>query len=366
MRSSPIAIARVFLQPKTRGRGKQTGMPSVQASVSYYEDIENRVLLEQELQSGGRPVLLPQMVVKSKEEFIVSVPDAAAGAQFIEQVKSEVTKETITLIEKIREGVEWRFYMTPLRWDDDKGFVQNGERAGEAKPPKSGFWIEPLDLPIRPNAEETFSLPPRLFRRAAGQLVCRVDNAKQAMAWITVARTDLVQIEVPADAKPKEAERGYVRQRINFDIAAWHRVLTKTGVNLCAKILGVNLVRRREFSGAKDYARTGEGYVMMVPPEKAHRVSSMFGPLLRHHHVFLITATKARRDQDRGIAVFSRLYGGQIEGLLLAEIPKDDVRPEHPIFVVVDYVAQRITQMTAEEYALFAVKHTDKALGSSF
>ena len=61
LRSSPIAIARLFLQPQTRHRGSKTGAPSLQPAVSYFEDEASRVLLEQELEAGGRPAILPQL-----------------------------------------------------------------------------------------------------------------------------------------------------------------------------------------------------------------------------------------------------------------------------------------------------------------
>ncbi|MDR3489784.1 MAG: hypothetical protein P4M05_33460 [Bradyrhizobium sp.] len=363
-RSSPIALARLFLQPKTRGRGGQTGTPSIQASVSYYEDIATALLLEQELGPGGRPVLLPQMVIVSSKEMQVFVSDAAKGAKFIEQVKQTLSQSTLSLVEKVREGAVSLFYATSIRWGDEKGFFQDGDRTEVSKPPTDGLWIEPLDFPSRPNVEEEFKLPPRLFQRSGGQLVCRVASTAHAMALASIARTDLTSITIPASAVPKEVKGGQVRQSLNVDLTAWDRVRTKISINLCAKIFGLDLVRRPEFSSAKAYALTGKGHVLTVPSTKAHLIAPMFGPALDHHHVFIITASKAQDVKKTGLAVFSRLYGGPVEGVLPAELPIDVPLPNKPIFVVVDYHAQRIQQMTTEEYAAFAVENAASYLPS--
>ena len=297
------------------------------------------------------------MVIASTKELQLVVPDVEEGTKFIEQVRQALSQDTLSLIEKVREGTVSRIYVTPARWDEDKGFLQDGERIEMPKPPKGGLWIEPLDFPKRDNVEEEFRLPPRLFRRSGGQLVCRVANTAQALALASIARSDLGNVKVPADAKPMEVKGGQVRQRLNVDPTVWDRVRTKIAINLCAKVLGLDLVRRPEFADAKVYALSGEGHVMTVPPTKVHLVAPMFGPELDHHHVFIITASKAQDASKTGIAIFSRLYGGPVEGVLLAELPKGISLPKKPIFVVVDYLAQRIHQMTTEEYAAFAVSN---------
>src|SRR5262245_1330648 len=60
LRSSPLALARLFLQSHTRGRGGKTGTPSIQPQVTYYADDVSKFLLEQELGAGGQPTILPQ------------------------------------------------------------------------------------------------------------------------------------------------------------------------------------------------------------------------------------------------------------------------------------------------------------------
>jgi hypothetical protein len=48
-----------------------------------------------------------------------------------------------------------------------------------------------------------------------------------------------------------------IHQRFHFDIAAYDRVLTKIGLNLVAKLLGVPLIRNPAFDSAVAYVRDG-------------------------------------------------------------------------------------------------------------
>jgi hypothetical protein len=77
-----------------------------------------------------------------------------------------------------------------------------------------------------------------------------------------------------------------------MDMAAYDRVMTKIGVNLCAKLFGPDFVRRPEFKPTKDYARTGVGHVLKVMPGNAHLIQDQLGSPLEHHHVFSLHEIK--------------------------------------------------------------------------
>ena len=58
-------------------QSRLTGAPSLQPAVSYFEDEASRVLLEQELEAGGRPAILPQLSLIPPN--VLSLPAARSG-----------------------------------------------------------------------------------------------------------------------------------------------------------------------------------------------------------------------------------------------------------------------------------------------
>jgi len=66
LRISPMAIARLFVQPQTR-----SGTPSVQPTITYHHDARSGLLLEAELGPGGAPKILPQLIVQSAYEVAI-------------------------------------------------------------------------------------------------------------------------------------------------------------------------------------------------------------------------------------------------------------------------------------------------------
>src|SRR6187399_859387 len=65
LRSSAVALARLFEQPFTRTRGGERGTPSVQPKVSGMHDTKSENLLEVELGPGGEGVILPQIIIEA-------------------------------------------------------------------------------------------------------------------------------------------------------------------------------------------------------------------------------------------------------------------------------------------------------------
>jgi hypothetical protein len=69
LRSSPAALARLFLQPRTRNRGSKTGSPSVQPKASYIPDPATGILVEAVLDPGGNSEVLPQLIIVDAQQI---------------------------------------------------------------------------------------------------------------------------------------------------------------------------------------------------------------------------------------------------------------------------------------------------------
>jgi hypothetical protein len=105
LRSSPVAIARLFLQPRTRNQGSKTGVPSVQANLSFVPDPASGILLEGLLETGGQIKVLPQLLVVDAEQAATTGPDAESLRTFLAELRAAIAGD-VTLIEKKREGFE--------------------------------------------------------------------------------------------------------------------------------------------------------------------------------------------------------------------------------------------------------------------
>lgn len=336
LRASPVAIARLFLQPRTRKQGGQMGTPSVQPKLSYVRVPGSNTLLEGELDTGGQSNMLPQLVVADAQQAAVTGPDAASITAFLTELRVAIANE-ITVIAKRRDGFEVAYDVTVLSWQD--GVYTLGDTATNVRPPKAGIWIEPLTRPV--TAEEGDILLPRIFRRSAGQLVCRVNDAGQAAMFVTVLRlTPELMDGGRIDATAMGTAKPGFHQQYNFDIAAYDRVLTKIGLNLVAKLLGLPLIRDPAFDAAVAYARDGAGGVYKYPPERTVEFANALGPPM----------PGPAPNGGHCLVFMARLYGGPMEGIRLAEFRAPIQGLESPILVHVDYVDHRIERLTLEQH----------------
>jgi hypothetical protein len=183
--------------------------PTLDTKTNYYLDPESGFLLEQAFLPNGQPSLFPQLLYDPPLALPFFASDAESGKVCLDVLRLALG-ETVTLVEKVREGAEFRFYATPLTWDSATDSYQSGGREGNAKPPKTGgIWVELLD-PSPTTQGGPAKLPPRIFRRPAGQLVCRVSAPGQAKPLLSLFRLNLHTIVRPSDLAPQEVSGGSV------------------------------------------------------------------------------------------------------------------------------------------------------------
>lgn len=347
LRASPVAIARLLLQPRTRNEGSKTGRPSVQPNLSFVCDPESGILLEGLLEAGGQTKVLPQLLVLDAEHTAFTGADVDSVRAFLSDLRAAISGD-VTLIEKKRTGFEVSYEVTALSWKDEAYAVARSNTS--AKPPRIGIWIEPLVLPA--TVKEGGKFLPRIFRLPAGQLVCRVNDVVQAATFLSLLRqapevTDGGKIEMTAMASGKPG----VHQRYQFDATAYDRVLTKIGLNLVAKLLGVPLMRDPAFDSAVGYARDGIGGVYKYPPGRTVEFANVLRPPLPDRHVLALMPGPGSNG-GHSLIFMARLYSGPMEGIRLAEFQVPIPGLERPRLVHVDYVNHKIERLTLEQHAL--------------
>lgn len=348
MRASPLAIARLFKQTRSRKRGKKTAAPSIYAPMSYFDDPQSGLLLEQELGSGGQSMLWPQVNYVPPERMTVSATDAASANELIRDLGA--LADLLTVCEKLRDGLEVRYRLTFLRWDGVA--YQPGEVDSTAAAPRGAIWLEPLEYP---ETETAGTLTARVFRRAKGPMTCRAGGAEAVASLLTLIRQNHPKLVVPADATSISTDTPGIHLRQTMDPVAYDRVLVKIGVNVCAHLFGDAAVRTPAFASAREYARFGTGSVVQLPIEAAKKITDAF-PVLAHHHLLLIDAKAPEGGEPGHVMITMQFYGGISHSYLLAV---GDAVPNaaDPIFVVVDYEANLIERHSPGSFAQFAKRN---------
>ena len=349
LRSSPIAIARLFMQPYTRNRGAKTGTPTVQPLNSYFAEPETKALLEQELLAGGKPHILPQVVLRPPRELHLHSADVEEGRAFVSNL-NVLLQATLKLVRKYRDGFENRFEVTVLQWNeaDERYSVEGTPETSSRSPPdlKSMIWIEAL-TPSK-LAEENFVLAPRVYQRGGGQVVCKVKDVAHAPVLLSIIQPQLSTLVIPDDAPAVVTEAPGIHQQFSFSMLVHDRVLAKIGMNLCAKIFGADFVRRPEFDPTREFVRTGQGRILKIPAVDLPEGETSEEQL--NHHVFVLTAIALPEEGLRGLVLQTRLYGGPIEHFLLAKLPESEEALRETVVVVNDYRQHLIECRTVAEW----------------
>jgi hypothetical protein len=205
-------------------------------------------------------------------------------------------------------------------------------------------------------------LPLAVFGLPAGQIVCRAGCPAMAGVLLSFLRQNpQVRQSEAVGAAAASDDHPRVHLRMAVDLAYYDRVFTKIGINLCASILGLDLVRDHAFDNAVDYARNGIGAA-----HKAPAISDpILGPPLPHTHVMVLSPVPAGNG-GHAIAFMAQLYGGPIERFLLAEFAGPIEGLTEPTIIHIDYQKHRIERLTPEEHALRVVAvHGDWTMSSS-
>ena len=344
LRSSPVAIARLFNQEKTRGHS-----PSLNTSQSLLEDPRQGVFLNQELQQGFKPVILPQIVLKTAGTLLAYSPNVEAWREF-QSVLQRATSSAPILLRKVNIKPEVRFERTWLTWDAEREDFTVSRFETTATSPKQTdgvVWVEELVMP--PTAGSACKLTPCVYRRSKGELVCAVVNIDDVTRVLTHLRRNGCILTVPDDAVSTEVVDYGVHLTFKMPVDVHDRVMTKIAINLVAHQFGPEFVRRPEFAAAKNYALTKTGRILKINSEK-HRWNRIgMSGLLPGTHMFCIAAANSGNDDTRLLSVMASLYEGPLESFAVAELPKGAPELKEPIVVFVFYNENRIERLSMNE-----------------
>lgn len=347
LRSSPIALARLFYQEKTRGRGGKAGTPSLTTKQNLLVDNATGLLLTQEIGQGLQPVVLPQLLLKTPGTLMARIPNIEEGRSFLDALRI-VMRHGPILVEKIKNGFEVGYKATRLTWDDQKCEFSAGAAELLAKPPgKNAVWVERLLMP--PSVTAGLRLTPRIYRRSQGELVCGLVDIDEAARFLSYLRNNEGAVSIPDGAALTAIPTSDVHLSLQIRVDVHDRVLTKIGINLIAKIFGLNFVRRPEFTSAKEYVRNGIGNILKISIDKHPMNDRLKSTDLPGVHTLILSGARSQNDQTRLLTMCVSLYSGPFESFALAELPKDLPELAEPVVILVSYNENRIERFSMSE-----------------
>lgn len=341
MRSSPAAIARVFLQ-KPKGSGNDAIVPkfdtkSTTVVTPDYGEVEAEMLAE------GVAHVLPQLLFTGGNNCACLGGDESAIPLLVSTLR-ECLGETLSLICKTTTENGPRYDVTICDYQDGRYSVRSSTIA--AKPPKIGIWHE--QFPVfegtqRPNRH------PTLYTRTAGQVVLRTGDDAVPCELLTSARAALKPLgEAPVPA-PNAIQNPSMLFTMSVDMDAYSRVLAKIGLNLVAHSFGEEYIRHPAFDNAKAavLGKTRDG-VQFRSSDSDKSLGFAFSGLPRHRHGMTVMAFPTGDDMC-AVALVLRLYNSITYAVLLGDNAPPPPRTM-PRFHVVDYNAHRIEELEANDF----------------
>lgn len=351
LKASHIALARLFMQPTTRG-----GLPPspLQARTTL-QMTDGGPQLAGELAAGGQPILFAQIVfeeedgIGKRDQLALTGPDKSSIQRLLFELRDRLIDE-VSLVEKHAAN---EFTATPLTWQRDRYYANAPKKTHT--PPSCCVWFEPVRKPSTTGMTEAWSV----FQRSSGQVVGRSSDIDNLCAMLSLLRENLDTLAANLDQPVLAAsEVPSMNLQVKVDLDAIHRTILKVGLNLTAHLFGPGVLRRPEFDAAVAYA-IGKGGA----PRRSQLPSQLLGPSLADRHLFCLR-TETDPCGNSAVVFIARLYdAGPIESFVLAQFASPV--PELASAVVhVDYTKNKLEKMTLEEHFLraFGLAATSESL----
>ncbi|WP_124484134.1 hypothetical protein [Burkholderia stagnalis] len=183
--------------------------------------------------------------------------------------------------------------------------------------------------------------------RPDGQIVLRVTDELGAAEALTRFRKVLDKIDL-SDAKESNVENPLIHMELPLRTDVIGRVLAKIGINILAYLLGSDYAQLPQFHEIKSAIREGTPDIPYLLDEGKENFRHFFAGLPSSYHGFLLAAMPIT-EKTCAIALFAKLYGSQIEAVILGrDIPSPDI--DLPIVFTVDYKNHSIEQHSLIEF----------------
>ncbi|VVN12423.1 hypothetical protein PS634_03878 [Pseudomonas fluorescens] len=344
LRSSPIAVARAFMQPHGRDRGKHTTAPGIQAqhkqmaTASGYPD-------EVDFGMHAKPIVLPQLKMIGEKEFESSAAGLDELRSFVTSLSSLLQDNQVICIRKRGPEYELRYEaISMLRLG--KTFTQVDGASFQAKPPRGGLWLERYD------ETRTRGVNPAatIFKNLNGGIVLKTSSARveDALNFFACAVEQFsYDVQVTRDI-----ENPIVSMGLTVTIGVMERVIAKIGINLLAYYLGRDYVTDPGFRQVKDSILTGTPRLGGHTVEDS-AITTILNAAPDNHHVLFLS--KVNQPGGRAaIVLIAKLYGAAQSMTLALDVPEPHL--PLPVFFLVDYLNHEVKQRSLFEYAEFLVE----------
>ena len=338
MRASPVAIARIFMQSRGRGKGKKASIPTIDTRTTTVL-LGDRGPVEAEILAGGKTVPLMQLLFLGDGNVEFTGGDHADAANFSVALE-QIVGDELFLVQKQPKSGTSVFRVETLVWQ------QNSYKAvackSVAEPPKLCLWCEPLDL--SPKSEKPIRSP-TLYQRTAGQFVLRLPVGEDPTPLIEKARNAIKKLKGYDLPGYTSIENPLVHVSMSVQLDDYERVLAKIGLNLVAYVFGESYIRHHAFNKTKRAILTGTPRVMI----RSGVECEAFNGLPHDRHVMTINYCKSRAGRFH-VALLIRLYGT----VTIVHLSSNALKPpiEEQLFFVVDYNSHRIELLTAHQFVV--------------
>lgn len=328
MRRSPVALARVFLQARSRGKGKNASIPKFETESNTVSDPKTGCLLEAELQVGGMPVVLPQIVM-TQDGLGCTGPDAPSVQTFLERLTALLGNQVQT-VKKYKQKDSVVFTVATLSWSE--GSYKPSAIEHLSQPPSNGIWIDGLATSSTPATA-------RLFLRTAGQIVLRVESATDhSVEWLTFAKAHLQTLSQKDMPASSTIEQPSMHIGMSVDLNAYSRVLAKIGMNLAIHAYGDQYCRHPAFDDMKVRILSGNDSVPMgMDGKHVANFSEIFSTIGTDNHHVLMLLAHAHGSGRHSVLFVVRIFGGAVHVIRLADQNAPAPPIDGPIFMTVDY-----------------------------
>jgi hypothetical protein len=337
LRNSPTAIARVFMQEAGRQRGRKRQPPKLGAGPKVVITPQGDTA-EAEIGFRGKATILPQLILAGERQCRVAGSDGDRFRAFMATLSEWLGPSVLCA----RKSPDFQgFDVATLVWADHAYVVQ--KRITCDALPESCL----LCFQIESDADGRQAGNSRIFQRGDGQFVLRLRNELTEDRALTLFRKAVAQMDL-STLTESDIEHPLISVSLSFRFDVTGRVLAKTGLNMLAHLLGTHYVSHPAFQDIKRAILTGEPVVASFPESGKTPFRNLFSGLPDTHHAFLLSVQPSYGDAC-GIGMVARLYGSQVEVVMLARgLPFP--RVTFPIVFTVDYQSHRIAQYSLMEY----------------
>jgi hypothetical protein len=329
MRSSPVAMPRLYLQPTGRGKGKKASIPSLNTN-STMVFLEPHGAVEAEMTAGGKLITLLQLLFLEDDKVVFTGGDHVGIDVFMDAL-IVMLDNRIQVVEKMKDVVPSRFVVETFEWVGER--YQSISRETTLTLPPTRVWREPLASP--PDATAT-ARAVTLFQRIDGQLCLRLPPSAPAGLILTRARKAPSVFGKQEGLPYSDFANPAVHISMTIDMKDYARVLAKIGVNLVAHAYQEKYARHHALNGIKTAILKGQSHIwLQTIPKQADALTGV----PRTRHVAMLHFTKSRAGRFH-VGMIIRLYGGTTQYVHLS---KNALQPPDGLAIlVIDYENHRI------------------------